>query len=76
MPKVGFDQPYPAALEQISDTGWRLLAPIVYHGNRQPFMVPQGQETDLASTPATLGPCSRRTGRTRRRRFCTTTCGG
>jgi hypothetical protein len=54
MPKVGFDQPYPAALEQISNTGWRLLEPIVYHGSRQPFAVPEGQETDLASTPATL----------------------
>jgi hypothetical protein len=51
---VGFESPYPAAVEQTSPTGWRLLATMTYHGTRETFVIPAGQETDFASTPMTL----------------------
>lgn len=51
---VGFESPYPAAIEQVSKTGWKLLDHLVFHGHHETFEIPVGQETDFASTPAVL----------------------
>ena len=39
------------AVQQISDTDWRLLRSLLYEGRRDPFEVPIDQETDFASIP-------------------------
>lgn len=55
----GFESPYPTAISQISQTGWRLIDHLVWHGvtrDGQPetFEIPCGQDTDFASTPKSL----------------------
>lgn len=56
---IGFESPYPTAISQVSRTGWRLLAHLVWHGidrDGQPerIEIPEGDDTDFASTPASL----------------------
>lgn len=38
-------------VQQRGDKDWRVLAPLLYHGDRDLFVVPPGFETDFASVP-------------------------
>ena len=54
-----FESPYPTSISQISDTGWKLVDHIVWHGyNRDgtPFTLEArpGSESDFASVPPSL----------------------
>ncbi|GAA4744025.1 hypothetical protein GCM10023328_27170 [Modestobacter marinus] len=38
-------------VRRVSDTSWEVLAPLVYRGERDTFVVPPGFRTDFASVP-------------------------
>ncbi|MFI9510898.1 DUF1353 domain-containing protein [Nocardia sp. NPDC052566] len=38
-------------VEELDAKYWRVAAPVVYHGARQEFIVPEGFRTDFASVP-------------------------
>jgi uncharacterized protein DUF1353 len=38
-------------VQQVGDRDWRLVQPLTYQGNKEPFEVPLGSETDFASVP-------------------------
>jgi hypothetical protein len=48
---AGFVRDTVVDVEQISDQNWKLLKSIEYHGYKDLFDVPVGQETDFASVP-------------------------
>ena len=45
-----FDSP-PLTVRRATDQLWEVVAPLVYHGNRDTFVVPAGFRTDFASVP-------------------------
>jgi hypothetical protein len=47
---VPFDSPA-ITVRRASDELWEVVAPLVYHGNRDTFVVPAGFLTDFASVP-------------------------
>ena len=47
---VPFDTPS-LSVRRASDQLWEVLEPLVYHGNRDTFVVPAGFRTDFASVP-------------------------
>jgi uncharacterized protein DUF1353 len=47
---VPFDSPT-ITVRRASDEWWEVLEPLVYHGNRDTFVVPAGFLTDFASVP-------------------------